>query len=146
LYANCSDNVFGAVHSLSKSTRLRISFSLLEGRMRGQWESRGARMWLSSRSDVPSTFTHSVCLTLRKPTNWSNHFLQVCNGIFFCFTISSAMYIYANSKISITHCWNQILLQFILVAHWLNIRKCCVSYVFSFGKFKRINVSPLINY
>jgi hypothetical protein len=65
---------------------------------------------------------------------------------FFCFTISSAMYIYGNSKISITHCRNQILSQFILVAHWLNISNCCVSCVFSFGKFKRINVSLLINY
>jgi hypothetical protein len=60
--------------------------------------------------------------------------------------LSVQLCIYGNSKISITHCRNQILSQFILVAHWLNISNCCVSCVFSFGKFKRINVSLLINY
>lgn len=68
------------LRSLSKSTRLRISFSLLEGRTQGRWRSRGAEMWLSSRSDARSTSTHFVCLTQRKLINWSNLFLQVGDG------------------------------------------------------------------
>lgn len=65
------------LHSLSKSMRLKISFSLQEGKTHARWKSRGARMRWSSRSVAPSTSTRFVFLTQRRLTNWSSLFLQV---------------------------------------------------------------------
>lgn len=69
------------VYSRRRSTRLRISFSQREGRMRVLWKLRGARMLSSSRFDVPSTCTHSVCSTPRKRISWSNLFPQVSSVV-----------------------------------------------------------------
>lgn len=69
--------MFTTQNSLSRSTRLRISFWRHGGRMRGRWKSRGAGMSLSLRFDAPSICTRFVSLILRKPINWSNLFLPV---------------------------------------------------------------------
>lgn len=63
--------------SRSKFMRSRISSWLPEGRMHDLLRSRGAKMLSSSKFVVPSISTHSVSLTLRRLTNWSNLFLQV---------------------------------------------------------------------
>ena len=57
--------------------RLKISFSLQEGKMHVLWKSRRARMLSSSRSVAPSTCTHFVCLTRRRLKSWSNLSLPV---------------------------------------------------------------------
>lgn len=70
--------VFVVLHSLSRYTRSRISFSPPEGRMHALWKSREAEMLSSSRFAALSTFTPFVCSTQRRPTSWSSLFLQVC--------------------------------------------------------------------
>lgn len=70
--------------SQSRSTRLRISCSLREGKMHDQWRLREERMLSSSKFAAPSISTPSACLTLRRRISWSNLFLQVRFVICIC--------------------------------------------------------------
>jgi len=79
-------DVLGWNGSRSRSMRSRTSFWLPEGRMHVPWRSRGERMCSSSRSAAPTTFTHSVCLTQRRLTNWSKPFLLVSAHVHFYLT------------------------------------------------------------
>jgi hypothetical protein len=75
-------------HSLSKSTRSKISSSLQEGKMRALWGSRRAKVLSSSRSVAPSTSTRFASSTKRRLTSWSSLSLLVSmKKIFFFFLI-----------------------------------------------------------